>query len=133
MNIFIDLLLRPRAAWDGLLWLSLPALLQWFILRTTRDRFRALRAALPAVAGVMGCALLSAILLFLAAAAAVLLLISLLLQENFICELLDFLRFLFLNEPVMTALSRLALLLAGWRLGWMAYTYTKPEGEEENV
>lgn len=133
MNILIDLLLRPRAVWDGLLWLSLPALLQWFILRATRDRFRALRLALPAVAGVMGCALLSALLLFLAAAAAILFLISLLLQESFMGMFLELFQDIFVNGLAPTALFRLALLLAGWRLGWMAYTHTRPEGGEEYV
>lgn len=133
MYNLLQLLLEPLGRWDGLLWLSFPALLQWFILRATRDRCRALRLALLAAAGVMGQILLSALLLFLLGGALILALVSLLIQESLMGLLLELSQFLFTSEIMLGAFARLGLLLAGCGLGWMAYTDTKPQGGECRV
>lgn len=133
MYDLLQLLLEPLGRWDGLLWLSFPALLQWFILRATRDRFQTLRLALVAAAGVMGQILLSVLLVFLLGGTLILALISLLIQESLMSLLLELFRFLFTSEIMLGAFARLGLLLVGCGVGWIAYTDTKPRGGECRV
>lgn len=130
---FFVSLMEPLKYWDGLLWLSFPALAQWLILRTTQNRFRPLRLALPALVCVAGYVLLATLLLFLGIGGLILFFLSLLFQESFVSQFFEIIVAFFTSEIVLSAFTRLGLLLAGWELGWIAYTHTRPEGGEQNV
>ena len=117
-------LMEPLSIWEGALWLLVPALAQWLILRRTQENMREMRTLLLVpvcwvLYSVVGAILVLAFLGFLALG-----LFSLLFEAEFfstaVLGTLELAGMILASETVLSAFARLGLCVAGWGLGWAA-------------
>lgn len=123
-------LMDPLSVREGLLWLLIPAGLQWLILHLTRERMREFRLILLAPVCYALCAILGAVFLLALCAFALLLLFSLLLQADCLDAVggsLQFAGMLLCSKSLRCTFGRLGLCAAGWGLGWAFYRHMGTE------
>lgn len=106
---------------ECLLWLILPAAVQWLILRKTQTRWRGLRLAVLTPALWVLYILFIMLLMLLLGGFLVCLILGEIFRTNFLFSFLRLAVDVLCSKPILYMLARLVLLLAGWGLGWAAY------------